>query len=50
MPFTAGHDITALVYEFEKAPGSGTAKLAVPPRFSATEHLQLAGVMAALAP
>jgi len=47
-PFTAEHALTALVYEFEKAPGSAGARLVMPPRFSAYQHLRLAGVIDAL--
>jgi len=49
-PFSDKHAVTALVYEFEKAPGSAEARLAVPPRFSANEHLRLTGVLDALRP
>lgn len=48
LPFTPAHGVTALVYEFEKAPGNAAARLAVPPRFSADQHLRLAGVIDAL--
>ena len=47
-PFTPQHVVTALVYEFEKAPGTAGATLAVPPRFSADQHLRLAGIIDAL--
>jgi hypothetical protein len=47
-PFTPQHVVTALVYEFEKAPGDAGARLAVPPRFSADQHLRLAGIFDAL--
>jgi len=46
--FTSDHQVTALVYEFEKAPGTGAAKLVTPARLSARENLERAGLLAAL--
>jgi len=48
-PFAADFAVTALLYEFEKMPGSGTATLHRPPRFTAQQHLQFAGLLGGLA-
>jgi hypothetical protein len=47
-PFTPDHEATALVYEFEKPPGAASARLVAPPRFPASRHLELAGILPAL--
>ena len=46
--FTPAHKIIALVYEFEKAPGTAEARMSQPPRFSASQNLERAGILPAL--
>lgn len=45
LPYTWRHDVLALIYEFEKGPRNGEAKVIPPPsRLSAPVHLDKAGV------
>jgi hypothetical protein len=47
-PYTDGHRVTVLVYEFEKLKGARDAGIAVPGRLDATRHLQSSGILRAL--
>lgn len=47
-PFSATHKVLALVYEFERSPGAGAARLITPPTRTAMQNLQLAGLLPAL--
>lgn len=47
-PFSATHKVLALVYEFERSPGAGAARLVTPPKRTAMQNLQLAGLLPAL--
>ena len=46
--FTGDHRVTALVYEFEKAPGAREASLLVPGHLTGTDHLRTSRVLAFL--
>lgn len=44
-PFTGDHRVTALVYEFEKAPGAREASLLVPGHLTGADHLRTSRVL-----
>jgi hypothetical protein len=48
LPFTAGHRVSALIYEFRKGPKEGDVATLTPGRLTSRAHLERAGLAASL--